>query len=1473
MVEIATIGALAAWVLVLIGLLVVSARRAGAGGRRRVWVVAAIAALAGAGMPFAPSLATDLPGVSFADHSKFEIEGNRADDTGPGDPLDWNSPEVDPTQGGSAILFTDPTGEFDNSFNGGSKEFLPDTTWLFSVQQVPQKDDILHGGVFKRDVDGATWLSLFFERKANSGDAFLNFEFNQTDDTYVNSLGAEIPARTEGDLLAAIFVSQGGQTTNIEVRRWVGNHLSGEWVLTGVSAVRGTDWEAATNADPKGRWTFAEAALRVDKFGLQPSCPGFGHAWIKSTSSKEFGTAALKDRTVREPVNLSNCATKHWEFDFSPQPIAGASVFALYTVDVGGPNEESRSTPLLDADGDGVFTATDAVVPPGQVDYQFQVRMGDDVVWTSPAATETLSDNETRTNSGSLAYDTTLEPEDAENFAPDDHVLTATVFEVGAGQGLPNVPVNFELTGPCGTIDPLTDTTDANGEASTTLSSTSSCTTSVRAWVNGSASASTAGFDTGEADAGADKRFVDYRVTVQPDAVNVVGSDHTFTALLEKDTGSGFESLAGETVTLALGPDADSDGVPDGNPDARIVAVNGTPRDPGTMSDSCTTRADDLDTPEDETGTCAVVIHSGETGSVTLVATFTTINDSGQKSFDSAGTKEYVDFRVNVTPETATNLIDAPHTFVVLLDKDSGDGFQPLAGETVTLALGPDTDSDGVPDGNPDARIVAANGTPRDPGTTSDSCTTRADDLGTPEDETGTCAVVVNSASPGSVALTGTFGIALDSGDLTRSDGGTKLYVDLRVNVTPTTATNLIGDPHTFVVLLDKDSGDGFQPLAGETVTLALGPDTDSDGVPDGNPDARIVAVNGTPRDPGTMSDSCTTRADDLGTPEDETGTCAVVVNSASPGNVVLTATWQGAVGDSTGSRSDGGGKLFVDIDLAKVPCPAPSPPGGVVEYAIAFSVTGGAITNVTLTDDLPAGTNFVSASNITGPGTDEAPSSAPDVGDPNGSVVWEFPSLAEGDYFGAVVVEVDDAVPTGQVITNSLDLTADGVSKGITQDLLVSDEAATAEGRAYGMRVNIGDGFDSGVVSDSDDANPNNASAIPDPFGGPGSLATLLSVAEFDESGDGASQYTAIATALDVHLAVPGVGTIDAESIVTKSTSRATGTSATSTSAGSTIQGLTVTAAGAPTPVFSGDVDKPTEIAINHPVTGAELARVFVLEQVSSGAASGLGQPSGTGASDAGLFASDLTVNGIHVVVNDVDGTPLSTASDVIVAHAEAQATFPSTLGCGVMADQVSGRAFALSLDESPAAGPARVAEVNLPSTGGVQGDGGAVTLPGVAAAGTATTQTVGEVNDGEFVTPGDGVAVQSASLARTEGLDLLGGMITATKVEASTASTLGGSVGAALIANLIIGGMDVCPMIHPDLEAQVCEPPPNTVLFLDQFDVIVMLNEQITGPGEITVNAVHIWVLGEANPLGLPAGAQVIISSSQSGAYTGSP
>src|SRR5262249_26093359 len=193
----------------------------------------------------------------------------------------------------------------------------------------------------------------------------------------------------------------------------------------------------------------------------------------------------------------------------------------------------------------------------------------------------------------------------------------------------------------------------------------------------------------------AQKTWVNARIHITPSATNRVGAPHTFTVLLEKDLGNGtFVPAAGEHVDVTL---------TDGN-GATHTAPTGT----------CTAAGANTDA----NGQCTITFSSPTTGTVTGHATSTlsvgasapfTVQTNGVAPNGPDAVKTYVDAKISIAP-SATNEVNAPHTFVVTLLKDTGTGsFVPAAGEHVTVTL---TDSNGAAHTAPTGPCTPAGPTP-----------------------------------------------------------------------------------------------------------------------------------------------------------------------------------------------------------------------------------------------------------------------------------------------------------------------------------------------------------------------------------------------------------------------------------------------------------------------------------------------------------------------------------------------------------------------------------------------------------------------------------------------------------------------------------------------------------------------------------------------------------------------------------------
>jgi hypothetical protein len=164
---------------------------------------------------------------------------------------------------------------------------------------------------------------------------------------------------------------------------------------------------------------------------------------------------------------------------------------------------------------------------------------------------------------------------------------------------------------------------------------------------------------------------------------------------------------------------------------------------------------------------------------------------------------------------SGVNEVNNPHTFVVTVKEDLGDGkgFVPVpAGVPVTVTL-----------------------------TNANDSTTSPTTYNLTTDGSGHASVTFTSATAGQVIGNASTSFVLNGVTLTRATGdshvgdsgpATKFFEDAKISITPS-ATNEVGQPHTFTVTVLQDDGvaagapggdafNGFGPAANRTVTLTL---------------------------------------------------------------------------------------------------------------------------------------------------------------------------------------------------------------------------------------------------------------------------------------------------------------------------------------------------------------------------------------------------------------------------------------------------------------------------------------------------------------------------------------------------------------------------------------------------------------------------------------------------------------------------
>ncbi len=163
----------------------------------------------------------------------------------------------------------------------------------------------------------------------------------------------------------------------------------------------------------------------------------------------------------------------------------------------------------------------------------------------------------------------------------------------------------------------------------------------------------------------------------------------------------------------------------------------------------------------------------------------------------------------------------------------------------------------------------------------------------------------------------------------------------------------------------------------------------------------------------------------------------------------------------------------------------------------------------------------------------------------------------------------------------------------------------------------------------------------------------------------------------------------------------------------------------------------------------------------------------------------------------------------------------------------------------QMPAAAKARSFGVSV-STATVNQTAPSALLP---ADGGTTQDQAGDVSVATFVTAQDAFAIASGSADETSSdamssatlgkVQILGGLISADGIVAMASSTVNNSnADGSSVANLVVNGV------------AVADPAPNTRVDLPGVGYVV-LNEQITSAGGITVNVIHV-VLQQPTLLG---------------------
>ena len=433
----------------------------------------------------------------------------------------------------------------------------------------------------------------------------------------------------------------------------------------------------------------------------------------------------------------------------------------------------------------------------------------------------------------------------------------------------------------------------------------------------------------------ATKTWVDARISIEFDATNEVGDDHTFTVTVEKNLGDGeWVAAAGELVNVTLTDTNDADAVVSAN-----SCLTGPFGGGGTDTNGQCEVTFSSATAGVTTGSASVSLDLGKTDGSAVDRTtdgLETVPGNGVTNSDAA-VKTWVDATIAITP-TATNEVGDVHEFKVSVSENAGDDVWVGAGDELV-----------------DVTFVESNGADAQ---AADSCTTltqdEADASARTDDAAGDCFVTISSDNAGQIVATATSDVSVGPLTLTRTTDGletvvgngvfnsgpaTKTYVDATIAITPT-ATNEVGDVHEFKVSVSENAGDDVWVGAGDELV-----------------DVTFVESNGAD---AQAVDSCTTltqdEADASARTDDAAGDCFVTISSDNAGQIVATATSDVSVGPLTLTRTTDGletvvgngvfnsgpaTKTYVDATIAITPT-ATNEVGDVHEFKVSVSENAG---------------------------------------------------------------------------------------------------------------------------------------------------------------------------------------------------------------------------------------------------------------------------------------------------------------------------------------------------------------------------------------------------------------------------------------------------------------------------------------------------------------------------------------------------
>lgn len=651
--------------------------------------------------------------------STFEIDGNVAVNSGG---IDWNSVSASPNFASKTDLVKNTN---DDALGQGSSENDTDITVV--TGSIPNsKADLSRSLFYSEVVNNQVFLHLGWTRATTGGTVNFDFEINQEETAFPSGSFKAVDValeRTVGDLLITYDFDGGNNTTTLAYRTWNGSAWSGSTAL-GSFAI------AAVSSDT----LFGEASVNLTAAGILPTDPNdpnfkleaFSQAWVRSRASTSF-TSEIKDIIAPIHVNITNAltiqGTKFNDVDGNGVKGANEAVLPGWTIFLdtngNGSLDSGETSVVTDSNGHYDF----GLKAPGSYKIAEVLQSGWEETYPNGSTSGAVL-----TTAGTYEWSFTGSAMDqiVRDFG---NRLQQKTTQFG---GLKFIDTNGNGTQQSGELGEgnwtiqLWNDVDGNGSLNTTIDTLRSSTTTSSAsatlgqyrfsvdttfgstdkflihevqkagyvqtvptadyavmvsWTSGNNPTVTSnplgltGDSLGQVapfnlDFG--NFLTDARIQLAPSSsTNPVGQNHTITATVQQNLGSGFVSAPNGTVVVFsltnsngatatfVSDGVDSDG--DGNSGNDAVVNNGV---------------------------CSVQIVSATAGTVTIngYTTFTVAGRSLSRDTDpntaaTSGpggtgpvTKTYVDASIALSPLTATNSTTEPHTITAAVKQNLGTG-------------------------------------------------------------------------------------------------------------------------------------------------------------------------------------------------------------------------------------------------------------------------------------------------------------------------------------------------------------------------------------------------------------------------------------------------------------------------------------------------------------------------------------------------------------------------------------------------------------------------------------------------------------------------------------------------------------------------------------------------------------------------------------------------------------------------------